>query len=367
MLRLAKILITLGFIALFVGAISLGFLMILSGGDPVGYLRTTYLRMMIASRQEDLERSVSTDNTEHILEIASGDSPYSIARKLSAQNLIVDADLFVNYMVVEGLDTQLQQGAFFLNQTMNIPEIALTITNRDNAGVLFVILPGTRIEEIVESINQVNRFEFTGDEFALVVGQGAQIDPALSQQLGIPIGATLEGFLFPDTYVVSPNISASGFRDVVLQNFVDTVGEQLMADAAAQDLTMRDVVTIASIAQREAVWDDEHSLITSVYRNRLDVGMKLDADPTVQYALQGGRGRWWPNISPADYTGVQSPYNTYLNFGLPPNPIANPNLSAIRAAIYPAESSYIYFRARCDGSNYHRFATTYDEHLANGC
>jgi UPF0755 protein len=115
------------------------------------------------------------------------------------------------------------------------------------------------------------------------------------------------------------------------------------------------------------VWDDEHTLITSVYRNRLDIGMKLDADPTVQYALQGARGRWWPNISPSDYTGVESPYNTYLNFELPPGPIANPSLSAIRAAIYPAESSYIYFRARCDGSNYHRFATTYDEHLANGC
>ncbi|MDQ7027232.1 MAG: endolytic transglycosylase MltG [Anaerolineae bacterium] len=367
MLRLAKIVIVLGFIAFFFGAISLGFLMIISGGDPVDYLRTTYLRMTLATRQEDLERSVSSDASEQILQIASGDTPFIIAQKLREQSLIVDAELFVDYMVVEGLDTQLQEGAFFLNQTMTIPDIAATITDRANAGILFVILPGTRIEEIVENIDQATRLPFTGSDFYNVVSSGAQIDLTLSQQLGIPVGASLEGFLFPDTYVVSPNSTATAFRDMVLQNFVETVGTQLLIDANAQDLSMRDVVTIASIAQREAVWDDEHVLITSVYRNRLDAGMKLDADPTVQYALQGARGRWWTNISPADYRGVESPYNTYLNFGLPPSPIANPSLSAIRAAIYPAESSYIYFRARCDGSNYHRFATTYDEHLVNGC
>jgi UPF0755 protein len=367
LLRLAKIVMTLGFLALFFGAISLGFLLILSGGDPVGYLRTTYLRMTIASRQEDLERSVSTDTTEQILVIEAGDTPYALARKLSAQNLVLDADLFIDYMVVEGLDVQLQEGAFFLNQTMTIPEIATTITDKAKAGILFVILPGTRIEEIVESIDQVTRLQFTGADFFNVVSAGAQIDPALSEQLGIPVGASLEGFLFPDTYVVAPDITATGFRDLVLQNFIDSVGTQLLADANEQGLTMREVVIIASIAQREAVWDDEHALIASVYRNRLDAGMKLDADPTVQYALHGSRGRWWPNISTGDYRGVESPYNTYLNFELPPGPIANPSLSAIRAAIYPAESSYIYFRARCDGSNYHRFATTYDEHLANGC
>jgi UPF0755 protein len=314
-----------------------------------------------------LERSAGTDPTEHILEITAGDTPYAVSQKLLEQNLVVDADLFMDYMVVEGLDTKLQEGAFFLNQTMTIPDIATTITDRSKAGILFVILPGTRIEEIVENIDQTTRLPFTGSDFYNVVGTGAQIDQELSEKLGIPVGASLEGFLFPDTYVVSPNSTAIEFRDMILQNFLETVGETLLADANEQGLSMRDAVIIASIAEREAVWDDEHALIASVYRNRLDVDMKLDADPTVQYALQGTRGRWWTNISPADYTGVESPYNTYLNFGLPPGPIANPSLSAIRAAIYPAESSYLYFRARCDGSNYHRFATTYDEHLANGC
>jgi UPF0755 protein len=366
-LRLAKFVIFLGFIALFCGAVSLGFLMIISGGDPVDYLRLTYLRMSVATRQEDLERSVSSDPTEQILQIESGDTPYAVARKLSGQNLIVDADLFIDYMVVEGLDTQLQEGAFFLNQTLTIPQIAATITDRANAGILFVILPGQRIEEIVASVDQISRFQFSGTDFYSIVGPGAQIDTDFSQRYGIPIGASLEGFLFPDTYVVSPNITASGLRDALLQNFADTTGEQLLKDANEQDWTMRQAVILASIIQREAVWEDEHTLISSVYRNRLDNNMKLDADPTVQYGLNGSRGNWWPNITQGDYLTVESPYNTYLNFNLPPGPIANPSLSAIRAAIYPSESSYLYFRARCDGSHYHRFATTFDEHLANGC
>jgi UPF0755 protein len=111
---------------------------------------------------------------------------------------------------------------------------------------------------------------------------------------------------------------------------------------------------------------DEGAKIAGVYAHRLRIGMKLDADPTVQYPL-GEPGDWWTQITQADYTNTISPYNTYLNFGLPPGPIANPGISAIRAAANPEISDYIYFRAECDGSGYHRFALTFAEHLANGC
>ncbi|MEO1289708.1 MAG: endolytic transglycosylase MltG [Chloroflexota bacterium] len=108
-------------------------------------------------------------------------------------------------------------------------------------------------------------------------------------------------------------------------------------------------------------------MIASVYRNRLEIGMNMEADPTVQYGINGTRGEWWVNITVADYRGVNSPYNTYLINGLPPGPIANPSLSAIRGAAYPAQTDFIFFRAKCDGSNYHNFAVAFDEHLANGC
>jgi UPF0755 protein len=95
--------------------------------------------------------------------------------------------------------------------------------------------------------------------------------------------------------------------------------------------------------------------------------MKLDADPTAQYGIGLENGSWWPQITVEDYQGVLSPYNTYRVTGLPPGPIANPGEAAIRAAITPQRSDYLYFRARCDGSGYHNFAETFDEHIANAC
>ena len=173
--------------------------------------------------------------------------------------------------------------------------------------------------------------------------------------------------MFPDTYQLPPSITADGLRDVLLRAFRDRVGNTLRDEAIAQGLTLYQAVTLASIIEREAVWRDEHAMIASVYRNRLDIGMKLEADPTVQYGIQGTREGWWPQITRADYREVQSPYNTYLFGGLPPGPIASPGLSAVRAAISPAESGYFFFRAACDNSHYHNFAVTFEEHVGNAC
>jgi UPF0755 protein len=156
-------------------------------------------------------------------------------------------------------------------------------------------------------------------------------------------------------------------KNILTQQFIDEIGAQLANDAAAQNMSLFQAVTLASIVQREAVNADEDPRIASVYRNRLDQGMKLDADPTVQYGIGLQNGTWWPQITQADYTGVNSPYNTYTHMGLPPGPIANPGIDAIRAAIHPETTTYLYFRAKCDGSGYHNFANTFDEHVANAC
>jgi UPF0755 protein len=153
-------------------------------------------------------------------------------------------------------------------------------------------------------------------------------------------------------------------------NFEDKVTLQMRADAAARATSVYEIVTIASIVEREAVVADERPLIASVYLNRLAQGMKLEADPTVQYAMgfQADTEQWWNlYLTQADYYEVDSPYNTYLYDGIPPGPIANPGLDSIMAVIYPAESPYIFFRAACDGSGRHNFAETFEEHVANGC
>jgi UPF0755 protein len=365
--RLVKLIVFLGMVGLFTCAVGFGFVFILSGGDIIGFAQTTLLRLSLSSRQDDLERPAGTDATPRRFTINSGDSPTAVANNLLNAGLIRDADLFVDYVQFEGLDTQLEAATYFLNETQTIPQIAYVLIDSANSNIPFRILEGQRIEEIATLIDQNHLFAFTGQDFLNVVSSGAVIDPVFAAEMGIPVGASLEGFLFPDTYILPPEITPEGLRDELLENFKAKIGTQMAIDAAAQGYTMRDMVSLAAIIQREAVWDDEQPLISSVYRNRMTIGMKLDADPTVQYGLQGTRDSWWPRITAADYNDVISPYNTYLNNGLPPGPIANPGITAIRAAVYPAESSYYYFRAKCDGSGYHVFATTFEEQVANGC
>lgn len=346
---------------------SVGGLLVISGGDPFGYIRETTLRLSLANRQEDLTHSVSNNAQERPFAIVAGDTPISVAVALREDDLVLDAQLLVDYMIVEDLDTRLQQGTYFLSEVLTIPQIAAIITDRNRAAVQLTVQPGWRLEQIAAAVDTEPRLRFSGNDFLAVAQTGLGVELAYLERYGIPAGNTLEGFMFPTTYTISPNSTAQSLVITMLERFAEAVDDEFVRDAAALGFTMREMVTVASIVEREAVWPDEHTMIASAYRNRLAIGMKLDADPTVQYGLAESRGTWWPNITLADYNNVQSIYNTYLNQGLPPSPISNPSLSAIEAALYPDESPYIFFRARCDGSNYHVFAETYEEHLGNGC
>ena len=281
--------------------------------------------------------------------------------------LIRDPDLFLDYARVEAYDRRFEAGVFFLNQTQSIKQIAEILTDSSKSFIPFRSPEGARIEELAELVDDNRLFAFSGDQFLSLVNVGAAPPADFAAWAGIPDGASLEGFMFPDTYQLPPDITAPGLRDLLLRSFRERVGDDLRREALDQGLTLHQVLTIASIVEREAVWRDEHALIASVYRNRLNINMALEADPTVQYGIQGARGKWWPQITRADYRDVDSPYNTYRRRGLPPGPIASPGLSAIRAVVHPAESEYLYFRAACDNSHYHNFALTFDQHLQNAC
>jgi UPF0755 protein len=155
----------------------------------------------------------------------------------------------------------------------------------------------------------------------------------------------------------------------ILMNFEAQVNPELRSGFATQGLDLCQAVTLASIIQREAILDEEMPLIASVFYNRLNSGAVLASDPTVQYALgfNQKQGTWWTNPLSLNDLQVDSPYNTYIYPDLPPGPISNPGLSALRAVANPAQTPYYYFRAACDGSGRHLFAETYDEHLTNEC
>lgn len=367
MLRFVQLALLISGLLVACGLVAFGAVFILTGGNLSGGPQTILLRIQLASRQDELTTPASTNAALVRFTIAPGETPLAIAQRLEQFGLIRDADLFVSYLRVEGLDTRIQATTYFLNASQTIPQIAATIIDSRNSSITFRVAEGWRLEEIAEAINADPRFAFTGEEFLAATRDAALLRADLRQQIQVPDGVSLEGFMAPNTYSLPPDITAAELRDTFVEEFLDQLQPADIAAISAKGMTLRDIVTLASIVERESVWADENARIASVYLNRLAIGMPLQADPTVQYGLNGSRGSWWPQITQADYQNVVSPYNTYRVNGLPPGPIANPSRSALLATIYPETTPYYYFRARCDGSMYHNFAETYAQHLANGC
>ncbi|MCA0452823.1 MAG: endolytic transglycosylase MltG [Chloroflexi bacterium] len=364
--RVVKILIIGAALLMIAAAACVGGLFLISGGQPVRYVQKTLLQISLSGREADLNRAMSSDSSPVRFRVNSGDNPRTIAQNLINSALINDGQLFIDYVQLNDIDTQLEAGTYFLKRTQTIPEIALALTDSRNSYIPFRIIEGERMEEIGKKIDDARAyFGFSGAEFLAQVRAGAVIDGAFANRMGIPAGASLEGFLYPDSYELPADVTPSMLRDILLQNFSRKVSDQVVSDAAAQGWSMFEVVTLASIVEREAVQVDEEPLIAGVYRNRLNIDMRLEADPTVQYGIGFQGGSWWPQITQADYTNVQSNYNTYLVSGLPPGPIASPSVTAIQAVVYPTASDYLFFRADCRSDGYHSFARTFEEHLAN--
>lgn len=367
MRRLVRFVLILTFLFAFTAVACIAAVFIITGDDPLSAMRNGRASFAVFMQRDALRTPAGNSIDPVRFEVTPGTSTWQIGQDLYQRGLITDAELFVNYAVAENIAAELEAGTYFLTDTLTIPEIALLLTDSTSSQLPFRILDGWRMEEIADAIDSNGLFGFTGADFLAVVGPGADVPPDFAAYVDLPEGASLEGFLYPDTYLLPPGVTPVGLRDTLLDTFRERVTVRMVNDTIEQSLTIYDIVTLASIAEREAVHPAEYPLIASVYRNRLDEGILLNADPTVQYALSNTRGSWWAQISRADYYDVNSPYNTYLYDGLPPSPIANPDIAAIRAAIYPEDTEYLYFRAACDQSGYHEFALTYEEHLENGC
>jgi UPF0755 protein len=177
----------------------------------------------------------------------------------------------------------------------------------------------------------------------------------------------MEGFLFPASYSFSRRVTAAEAVDMMVKTLSDRFTPQMRDEARRQGLGLYQVLTLASIVEREAIVPEDRPLIASVYLNRLKQDLPLQADPTVQYAVSPATGvtaaaLWKPELTAADLK-TDSPYNTYVKKGLPPGPIASPWLDSIRAVLHPADTTYLYFVARPNGS--HAFSTTFAEHEQN--
>ncbi len=200
------------------------------------------------------------------------------------------------------------------------------------------------VARLLERAGLLKRDEFLARAF----------NETFAHSLGIP-GPSVEGFLFPDTYYLVKGLSAEEIIRKMVSRFWE-IWARYEKRAEEMGVSVYEVVTLASIVEKEAVLSREKPLIAAVYWNRLRRGMPLQADPTVRYALRRFRGRLYYK-----HLRVKNPYNTYRYPGLPPTPIANPGEESLRAVLYPARVPYLYFVSRGDGS--HHFSTTYREHL----
>jgi UPF0755 protein len=263
------------------------------------------------------------------------------------------------------LDVKINAGTFTLRPNMNIPQIAQAL-QRGMAQELQITIPeGRRLEEVAELLQA--QLNINADEFIRLARRSSYDYPFLKD---LPADASLEGYLFPDTYRLPQSPTA---LDALLK-MLDTFGEKaapLLEQAAAQGRSPREVITLASIVEREAVLPSERPLIAGVYLNRLNIGQALQADPTTQYALgyQADQGTWWKKGLTAEDLKYADPagYNTYINPALPPGPIASPGLSSIQAVLNPAQTDFLYFVAACNGDGSHQFSVTFEEHQAKLC
>jgi len=317
-------------------------------------------------RAEALRRPVDPAAAPVRFTIPQGEATSQIVSRLWQDDLIHEGHLFSNYLFYTGKDTQLQAGTFQLSAAMSSVEIAEALLDPTPEHVTLVILPGWRLEEIAASLPSAG-VNVTPEDF---IRLASSTPNELALYAEMPIGSTLEGFLLPGSYEIPREADAIALLLTLLQSdvFSSTMTPELLAGFQTQGLSIYDALILASIVEREAVINSEMPLIASVFHNRLDIGMRLQADPTVQYAVgYDGRGQWWPSPLTAADLQFDSPYNTYLYAGLPPSPIAAPSAEALQAVAFPAASPYYYFQAVCDGSGAHVFAITYEEHVANNC
>ena len=321
-------------------------------------------------REEELSIPAGDNPRPRPFTVVPGEAARFIAARLAAEGLITDADLFNLYLRVTGMERKIEAGNFMLADAMTMPEIAKSLQNALFEEALVTIPEGMRAEEIAERLSAANVIE--GDRFLAAVRNPRSLTLFDSYDFlqSLPADATLEGYLFPDTYRLP--VLAARPEEVIrpfLDNFEQRVGTKSLTGGAS-GLSGRDLITLASIVEREAVQADERPIIAGVYLNRLnnkcaDVGGPyLQADPTVQYARGAVGNWWWKPQSIEEYQFVQSPYNTYLNPGLPPAPIANPGLSAIEATRDPAQTGYCFFVATGEDGR-HIFVQTLAEQQQN--
>lgn len=338
------------------------------------FLGVALISMMVAcvsyTALRELRRPAGTSSEPVQFVVESGESTSAIATKLADAKLIRFPLLFSFLVRNGGYDGSLKAGSYALRPNMTISEIIASLqVSQQFDEVQIQVIEGLRLEEIAAVVGQAGLPNVSEQDFLDAASDGSVYKENHFLLSDLPPGADLEGYLFPDTYRVRSDSTAEDVVETMLANF-----DQQYASFETEvrvERNVHEIVTMASIIQREAGSEGEMPKIAAAFWNRLRPefegetgGGKLQADPTLQYAL-GKSGDWWPNINNLSIDEINNnndPYNTRARAGLPPGPISNPGIAALQAAAQPDDSQrWFYFVASCTEPGAHNFATTFED------
>jgi len=283
------------------------------------------------------------------VQVTEGMSFKAIAAALQKEGIIRYRGYFEILGRLQGITRKVRMGYYGLGSHMSTWEVLETLRKGKVIEYEVVIPEGYNLYQIGWTLTGTPLISSDPNDF---------IDVATDKKLAASLGVDadrLEGYLFPDTYYLPKGITVSDIAKRMVQRYKDMFTSDMRKRAKELGFTEHQIITLASIVEKEAKVDSERKLIAAVYHNRLRQGMKLQADPTAVYGLRA----WITKVSAEDLKR-KTPYNTYLHKGLPPGPIANPGRGAILATLYPENVDYLFFVAQGDGSHY--FSKDYNEH-----
>lgn len=291
--------------------------------------------------------SISEDTEVYV---PKGASFTTIAKIFKEKGIIRNETLFIIIGKIYGIERKARAGYYLFKKEMTVLDVIKKLLEGKITEYTVTIIEGDSLYEIADKLGNINP-EFKEQLFVLAYNK----DFLKSLRIDAP---SLEGYLFPDTYNIPKGLELEEIVKLMVKRFWEVYDERLIEKTKKIGWTINEVVTLASIIEKEAKLDEEKPLISAVYHNRLKIGMPLQADPTAIYGIK----RYKDGVTKRDLQN-KTPYNTYLIKGLPPGPIASPGLKSILAALSPAKVSYLYFVARGDGS--HEFSVDYRRHIAN--
>lgn len=262
-------------------------------------------------------------------------------QRLKQDNFIRSKKLFDFLTSVIKYPGAIDPGAYLLSRRMTIMGITNTLLYHPYQKWI-VLVPGLRMEQTAEKL----KTKFNWDE-------------VITKDF---LESSQEGYMFPDTYLLNVNYTGREFAQKLMNNFNEKFDSKLQEDLLSQDVRNDTAVKIASLIERESGGDEDKALIAGIIWNRLNTGMRLEIDATIQYAL-GKPGEWWPDIRGRKLREIESAFNTYIIKGLPPTPISNPSLASIRAAVYPLDTDCLYYLHAPDKQIH--CSRTYQEHIEN--